>query len=48
MLSLPTSAGDLGMGGVGLVGGVRLLVAQAVGVQHSDHALRVQDHPLRH
>lgn len=48
MSSLPTLPGDLGVGRVGLVGGIRLLVAQAVGVQHSDHALRVHDHPLCH
>ena len=48
MFSLHTLSEHLGMGGVGLIGGIWLLVAQAVGVQHSDHALRVQDDPLRH
>ena len=39
---------ESGMGGMSLVGGIRLLVAEAVGVQHSDHALRIRDHPLGH
>ena len=48
IIGLHTWSGELGMGGVRLMGGIRLLVAQAVGMQHGDHALRVQDHPLRH
>lgn len=35
-----------GVGGVSLVGGIWLLVPQAVGVQHCHHPLRVQHHPL--
>ena len=39
---------ESGMGGMSLMGGIWLLVAEAVGVQHGDHALRICDHPLGH